>query len=129
MAFKIYMTDDGHVPAWEYLPAAAMTPKVGLALAFSSGKLAVATGKPEYICMRDEETAVTAGTIIPVIAVNPGITFATEATAALTAVNEGDAVTLASTGLGITATKTDGVATIVSKAGDAVGSEVLVKFK
>ena len=44
MAFMLHTTDDGHIPAWEYLPCSAITPKVGMALTQSSGKLAVATG-------------------------------------------------------------------------------------
>lgn len=128
MSFIPYSTDDGRVPAWEYIPAGAITPKVGLALAYNAGKLAVATGKPEYICMR-EEAAVASGTVIPVIAVSPGIVFQTQNTASLASVKEGEAVTLAADGMGITATTSSGVAKILKKHGDAVGSEILVKFE
>lgn len=129
MAFIPYSSDDGRVPAWEYIPAGAITPKIGLALAYSAGKLAIATGKPEYICMRDETAAVASGTVIPVIAVSPGIVFQTQNTASLSSVKEGESVTLAADGMGITATTSSGVAKIVKKHGDAVGSEVLVKFE
>ncbi|MGN0962527.1 MAG: hypothetical protein ACI4PP_03030 [Clostridia bacterium] len=129
MSFIPYSTDDGRVPAWEYRPCGAIQPKVGLALAYDSGKLAVATGKPEYICMRHEEAEVASGTVIPVIAVADSITFLTENTASLEAVNEGDAVTISSDGMAVTATTESGVATILRKSGDAVGSDVLVKFK
>lgn len=129
MAFIPYSTDDGRVPAWEYIPAGAITPKVGLALAFSEGKLAIATGKPLYICMRDEDAAVESGTVIPVIAVSPGIVFQTQNTASLSDVNPGESVTLAEDGMGITATTDSGVAKIVKKHGDDIGSEVLVKFE
>lgn len=60
--------------AIEYLPAAAITPKIGLALAFSSGKLAVST-TPEFICMTERAAAVAAGTIIPVLRINKNMKF------------------------------------------------------
>lgn len=129
MSFIPYSTDDGHIPAWLYKPCGAITPKVGLALSYSSGKLGIASGKPEYICMREEGAAVTAGTMIPVIAVTDGIVFKTTNSAALTSVNDGTAVTIAANGLEVTATSTDGVATILGKSGTAVGSDVYVKFK
>lgn len=59
--------------AIEYLPAAAMTPKIGMALAFSSGKLA-ASATPEYICMR-AGGAVSAGDNIPVLRINKNMKF------------------------------------------------------
>lgn len=131
MAFKLCKTDDGHTPAWEYLPAAAITPKPGMALAWSGGKLAVATGTtaPAYVSMMGSDAALTAGTLIPVIRVQKNMSFRTVASAALTDINCGDKVTLhASNGMEITATKTNGVAEIVSMDGTAVGSEVLVRF-
>ena len=45
MAFKIYSTDDNRVPGIEYLPASAITPKVGMALTQTTGQLALATGR------------------------------------------------------------------------------------
>lgn len=122
---------DGHVPPWEYLPASAIQPKVGMALILSSGKLAIATGtnKPEYICMADYAAAVTAGTIVPVIRVTPEILFRTSNSASLSGVNVGDKVTLhASSGMQVTATKTSGVAEIIAKSGDESGSDVYVRF-
>ena len=64
MAFLIHSVDDGHVPAWEYLPCAAITPKVGMALTFSSGNLTTAAGtvKPGYICIASDGLRVTATT-------------------------------------------------------------------
>ena len=131
MAFMLHTTDDGHIPAWEYLPCSAITPKVGMALTLSSGKLAIATGTtaPIYISMTESASALTAGTIIPVIRVNGNMVFKTTASAALTGINIGDKVTLhASSGLQVTATTPDGVAEIVGMAGTASGSEVLVRF-
>ena len=129
--FIPYSTSDGRVPPWEYLPAGAITPKVGLALYLSSGVFAVATGtqKPTHICMRDEAAAVTSGTVIPVIAVQPDIIFETENSASLNGVNIGQAVTIASDGMRATGTTSSGVATIVEKAaGTGTGNRTLVKF-
>ena len=63
MAFLIHSVDDGHVPAWEYLPCAAITPKVGMALALSAGLLTTASGTtaPRYICMAERDAACAAG--------------------------------------------------------------------
>lgn len=120
----------GGATTLEYQPAAAITPKVGLALAWSSGKLAVcgATAKPDYICMTDAAAAVTAGTLIPVIPVNCHIVFGVPAQAAMTSVNLGDKVTLHTDGLQVTATKTAGVAQIVDRDGTAVGDLQYVRF-
>lgn len=71
MAFKLYSTDDGHVPAWEYYECSAMTPLCGMAMALDSNGQLVASAQPKYICMRQEETAVEAGTKIPVVRITP----------------------------------------------------------
>ena len=57
-------------PVWEWLPAEAITPKLGLALALdsSSGQLEVSV-TPQYICMMEASAAVTAGTLMPVMRV------------------------------------------------------------
>ena len=131
MAFMLHTTDDGHIPAWEYLPCGAITPKVGMALTQTSGKLAIATGStaPTYISMTESAAALAAGTLIPVIRVNGNMVFKTTASAALTGVNIGEKVTLhASSGLQVTATTTGGIAELVGMAGTASGSEVLVRF-
>ena len=121
---------EGGATTLEYQPAAAIAPKIGLALAWSSGKLAIcgATATPDYICMTETSAAVTAGTLIPVIPVNCHITFAVPAQAAMTSVNFGDKVTIHTDGLQITATKTSGVAKIVGQEGTAVGDIQYVRF-
>ena len=50
-------TDDGHVAPYEQLPCSAITPKRGMAMILSSGKLAIATGsaEPEFICVAEHE--------------------------------------------------------------------------
>jgi len=130
MAFLVHSTDDGRVPAWEYLPAGAITPKVGTALYLSSGNLAVATGttKPTYISMIDCAAALTAGDIIPVIRVEPDIIFETKSSASFTERKIGDKVTLGSNGDAVTATTTNGVAEIVYIDGTASGDMVRVRF-
>lgn len=130
--FIPHSTEDGRVPPWEYLPATGSTaPEIGLACVLSSGKLVKASGttKPTYICMRHEDAAVTAGTLIPVIAVQPDIIFEVPNQASLSGVNIGQAVTIHTDGLQITATTSSGVATIVDKVdGSGTGNPTLVKF-
>lgn len=131
MAFKVHSTDDGRVPGIEYLPCGAITPKAGMALVQTSGNLAIATGtsKPAYISMCERETACTAGDVIPVMRVQPDMIFETVWSAAATAINLGDKVTLhASDGLQVTATTTGGVAEVVGMDGTAVGNTVRVRF-
>lgn len=122
--------DRAGIQPWETHPCSAITPKVGLALAFSSGKLAIAAGttKPEFICMENRDSAVTAGTMIHVMPVNEHIVFETKASAALTSVTVGSKVTLTTDGLKVTATTTGGVAEILEMDGTAAGSKVRVRF-
>ena len=128
--FRIHSTNDGRVPPIEYLPAGAITPKVGMALYQNSGNLALASGttKPTYISMCERETALTAGELIPVIRVEDGMIFGTELSAAGTSLKLGGKVTVATDGLRVTATTTDGIAEIVAMNGTAIGDEVLVRF-
>lgn len=140
MAFLLHSIDDGHVPAWEYLPVSAITPKVGMALTQTSGNLAIATAgtAPTYISMVEKAAACTAGDVIPVIRVSKDMIFETTFSAAATSLNVGDKVTLhASNGMQITASKTEngansstinGVAEIVSMDGAAIGDTVRVRF-
>ena len=130
--FVPYSNEDGRVLPWEYLPCTGSTaPSIGLALVLSSGKLAKASGttKPTYICMCEAPAALTAGTLIPVVAVQPDIIFETTNQASLNGVNVGQAVTIHTDGLQVTATTSSGVATIVDKtAGTGTGNRTLVKF-
>ena len=129
--FIPHSNEDGRVNPWEYLPCSAIQPKIGLAMVFSSGNLAIATGttKPTHICMKEMDAAVSAGDLIPVIRVQPDQVFETTNSASLSGVNVGAKVTLhASNGLQVTGTTTSGVAEIVAKEGDAAGSRVLVRF-
>ena len=122
--------DRAGIQPWETQPCGAITPKVGLALAFSSGKLAVAAGttKPEFICMESRASAVASGTMIHVMPVTEHIVFETKASAAFTDVAVGAKVTLSTDGLKVTATTTGGVAEIMEMDGTAIGSKVRVRF-
>ena len=131
MAFLPHKVDGSCRPqSLEYLPASAITPKVGLALVQSSGLLAIATGtnKPTYICMTEGPT-LTSGDVIPVLRVNPDMVFETAFSASASSANVGQKVTLhASDGLRVTGTTTSGVAEIVFKEGSAAGDMCLVRF-
>lgn len=129
--FIPHSNEDGRVQPWTYLPAAAIKPCIGMALALSAGKLTVAAGTvmPTHISMAEAADTLTAGDVIPVIAVQPDQVFETTCSAALTGVEIGARVTLhASNGCQVTGTTTGGVAELVAKDGDAAGSRVLVRF-
>lgn len=131
MAFKIHSVDDGRGIAIEYLPCGAITPKVGMALTQTSGKLAIASGTtaPTYISLCERDTACSAGDIIPVMRVSHDVIFEVTTTAAMTSVNLGDKVTLHTDGLQITATTTSGVAEVVGYPnGTAKGAAARVRF-
>ena len=120
---------DGHVAPFEQLPCSAITPKTGMAMVLSSGKLAVASGanKPEFICVEDHGAAVSAGDLVTVVRVEADTDYVTTLSAA-GALNIGDKVTLASDGLRVTATTASGVAEIVAMEGTASGDTVVVRF-
>lgn len=130
MAFKLYKTDVNKVPPIEYLPAGAITPKMGMALTMSGGNLAIASGTtvPSYVSMVECESALTAGTVIPVIRVLPDMIWETAAQAALTSIKLGDKVTLHTDGLQVTGTTASGVAEVVYMDGTAAGDMCRVRF-
>lgn len=73
MAFKLYSTDDGHVPAWEYHTiASGVKAQVGYGLAFDdSGKL-VSSKLPTHICMFSNGGSILdVDTVAPVVAIQP----------------------------------------------------------
>lgn len=130
MAFKIYSTDDNRVPGIEYLPASAITPKVGMALKQTTGQLALAIGEtaPTYISMCEKDGECTAGDIIPVIRVGKDMILETTFADDATNIKLGDKVTLHTDGLQVTATTTSGVAEVVYMDGTARGSMCRVRF-
>lgn len=81
--FKLYSTDDGRQAPWEYLPCSAIQPHYGEAMYMTGGKLALASGsnKAQYVCMREEDAAVSAGDIIPVVKIQPDQVWETVAAA------------------------------------------------
>lgn len=127
--FMIHTVEGGHVPAFVYHPATGLTPKLGMALKLSGGKLVLAAGadKPDYISMVEVESAIAEGEVIPVIAVTDDITFAVPASVAVTAAALGTKVTIATDGMRVTATG-DGAAMIVAREGTAAGEIQYVRF-
>lgn len=132
MAFLIHSVSDGHVPPFEYIPAGNITPKAGLALRLTGGKVVVAAGTtaPTHICMLEGNTAHGSyeNERIPVIRIEEGITFGTTNAVDFSAVKEGDSVTLSADGLSLTATKTGGIAQVVGLRGTEIGSDIQVRF-
>lgn len=129
MGFMIHSTDDGRVPAAEYLPAGAITPRAGMALKQTGGLLVSAVGAdaPSYICLCERETACTAGEDIPVARVSGDIVFETAFSADASGVALGDKVTISADGLSVTATA-GGPAEVVYIDGTGKGSMCRVRF-
>lgn len=130
MAFQLYSTDDGHVPAWEYLPCEAITPKLGLCLAFdtTSEQLEVSE-KPEYICMREEAATVDANTLIPVVRVTKDQIWEAALDATNAALTVGSLVDVNVTGLLVDAdSSTDDVFQLTYMEGTAAGAAVRGRF-
>lgn len=127
--FTLYNYDSDRNAPIEYVAAGAITPKLGLALAFSSGVLALATGatKPEYICMKEGSAALTSGTVIPVMKILPDMVFESVSSASLSGVTLGTKLTLHTDGAKVTGTS-GGCAMLMYKAADASGSTVRVRF-
>ena len=110
MAFLIHSVEGGYIPSWEYLPAGAITPKVGMALYQNAGNLALASGttNPAFISMVERSAALTAGDIIPVLRISEDVIWETE--------------------WSVTATTTGGVAQVVDMDGTAIGDKVRVRL-
>lgn len=121
--------NQGHMQGWEYKAAAAETFHVGEALTVSSGNLTKASGTtaPSYISMFEGVVA-SAGTEIPVIAVDHDARYAVPSSEAMTSRKVGDKVTIYTDGMKVTATTTSGVATIVELPETAAGGTVIVKL-
>ena len=122
--------DDGHVAPFLQLPCSAITPKNGMAMALSDGKLAIASGstEPEFLCVEEHASAVTAGDLVTVVRIEKDTDYETVFSAAATGRVIGEKVTIASDGLRVTGTSTNGVAEIVYAEGTASGDTVIVRF-
>lgn len=128
MAFIPHTLNEGGHPPFEYLPASAITVELGMALVFSGGKLAKATGTtvPQYFSLTNKVCA--AGDIIPVQKLEHGVDYETTSSAAIADTLIGAKVTIATDAMRVTATATDGIAQIVSVSGNAAGDKVVVRF-
>ena len=125
-----YSYDKAKPDHFEYKPVTgSLSIKVGTALAFSGGKLAIATGttKPEYISMT-EIASTTDGEDISVIRVSDDTVYETELAVASSAIALGAKYTLDTNGEKITATTNNGVAEVVAFEGKAAGDKVRVRF-
>lgn len=93
-----------------------------------AGKVAVATGKPMFIAASATVSAANPRptAVYPVL---PQHIYETTFSVAATAVKAGDKVTLAAGGAEVTATTTDGVATVWQMFGTEAGSAVWVRFE
>lgn len=109
MAFLEHSREGGNLP-FVYIPASAITPVTGLALAMSGGYAAIASGTtmPQYICMQTEDEAVEEGTIIAAVRVLPDTIWEAPCSADYSAVSIGSRVTIGTDGLTVTATTTGG---------------------
>lgn len=98
----------------------------GMALTLSGGTLVKATTTPTHIALADAAS----GELVTCYAVIPGtMIFDVPVSAAPTSLKEGDKVTIGTSALDITATTSNGVATIVDLNGaTAAGDTVMVKF-
>ncbi|NLA87400.1 MAG: hypothetical protein GX847_09030 [Clostridiales bacterium] len=128
--FRVHKTKDGSVPPVEYLPAEAITPKVGMVLEFdtTSHQLQASTTTAQYICQMEAGAVITAGDIIPVIAIDRDTIYETRLDGD-TALDLGqtcdiDATSLLADGDGTT----NNDLLIVGKEGSSEGDSIYVKF-
>jgi hypothetical protein len=117
--------------AMEYLPMTnAFAYKIGQGLVITSGAavLVGATAVPSHICV-SEVTGVTGG-FVQAVRILPDMTLEANFSAAGTAINAGDKVTIAADGINVTATIASGVATVVDfpDGTKASGDRVLIRF-
>lgn len=130
MSFKPLYIPGGNVPAVEYFPAEAITPKAGLLLGFdtTTHQLQAVTTAAKYISVMEAATAVTAGDIIPVIAIDKDTIYVTQwdGTSAL---DKGETCDINSTSLLADADgTTNDDLLIIGMDGTAAGDNVYVKF-
>ena len=122
---KKILNGRGNVPEPEVHTVGSSAITAGMALNLSGGVLVKATGAPTHIALADAA----ANTKVACYAVLPGMIFDVPVSAAPTSLKEGVKVTVAGTGIEVTATTTDGVATIVNLNGAAKAGDIIqVKF-
>jgi len=131
--FSFVKNDNGdNFPIIEMKPAAAATYAVGDSLKVDSSTGYVTktygTNKPDFICAGQADTALTAGNKIAVNPVYAGQTWQTTFSANASSLKAGAKVTIATNSQQVTATTTNGVATLVVD-GAATNGIALVKFE
>jgi hypothetical protein len=134
MAFKIHTVLDGHIPSWQYLPAAAGTYSAGQATVFSGGKLVpVSSGVGEdtdegrhYICMAD--TVIAEGGELPVVGAEEMILWEAPLAADAASLAAGQAYTISADGMKMTATATKGCCTVLRVSGKQAGDPVILRL-
>lgn len=129
-------TNDGAMPPFEYMEAAAGTYQVGQLLSVTGGKLAAIAADqattPPYVCMQSGTVA--AGEQLAVARVGEKYIFETELATAATAVTVGTKIQVASGGLkakyvtGASDAAVPGTFEVVSLDGTAAGSKVRGRF-
>lgn len=126
--FMPVSSPDAVTPAWEWLPAEAITPKLGLCLALdsSSGQLEVSV-TPQYICMMEAAAAVAAGTLIPVMNVK-GWEFETVLNANDSGLKPGCKRDVYSGGLKLSTATSNQNFLVTYVSGDSAGDVVRGKF-
>lgn len=126
--FSLLKADKGNNPAIKEFPAAAGTYNVGDVAVLTNGAITKATGstKPEYVLAF--KGTVASGDIVAVNPIYADMEFDTTLSAS-GALKIGDKVTIGSDSDKVTATTTNGVATLVDITGTASGSAVTVKFE
>lgn len=122
----------GNQPEPEKLGATASeTYTLGEALVLSGGALTKcgATAKPTYIAGEDYTAPESGARRVTAYPVSGDMIFEVPLTAAPTSLTAGSVVTLSADALGVTATTTSGVATVVDLTGAAAsGDRILVRF-
>ena len=123
--FKLIRIENGrlNVPEPVIYEVGATAVTIGEALVLSGGKLVACSGatKPEFIAMGNAG----AGEKVAVCHVESNQVYEVPVSAAPTSLKAGDKVTVATDGLAVTATTSDGVVTIINtngatKAGDTI---------
>lgn len=125
--FKLTKVENGRINVGEpeYYPAGAAAITQGEGLKLTSGKLVVcgATTKPTFVALA---AAAANAASVPVIPVTPEQIYEADASVSLASAVVGTKVTLTATGDAVTATTTDGVATLLAVVADKLA---LVKFE
>ena len=126
--FSLLRADKGNNPAIKEIAVAAATYGIGEVLAESNGLLTKVTGSvmPTHVSCGVGTKA--SGDLLAVNPIYKDMEFTTTLSAS-GALKVGDKVTIHSDSAQVTATKTNGVATLLEVTGTAIGSKVVAKFE